>query len=292
MTIYLPPPSVEELQTFMVAVEEIRSSIPRNEWEEFCRKDVSMAEWRHFLCDDPYTRHGLLKPRGYPGDARLMDYAYRHQSIHPNITRATEAGRQIYEVTYGAAQSRSARDRTKLVSDVMKRMLDQNEQIRVASFASGHAREIEELGSDANRVCEFIAIDSDKRSLDEIASSYKQYVNISSVNRSVFRFRPQEIGHVDIAYSMGLFDYLNQDAAIRIVQMMGETVTAGGNLLIGNLAEGAANLGYCESMMDWWMIPRTEDEMENLASVLRSKGWQANVIQMGCFRYLLGTAPT
>jgi len=52
------------------------------------KQRASHGEWRHFvtgcrshaICDvlhqDPISRDGFLKPRGYPGDAELIDMLY------------------------------------------------------------------------------------------------------------------------------------------------------------------------------------------------------------------------
>jgi len=217
-----------------------------------------------------------------------MDYAYRHRSIMPHVAAATEFGQAIYDTTSSAAQSQSARDRVSLVASTIARLAN-GRKLRVGSFASGHARELEYVEDASNSIAEFVIIDTDEQSIEEIRRSYGKIIKLTPFKRNVLRVRSEQISKLDFAYSMGLFDYLNESAAKRIVRIMSDTVAKGGTLLFGNLTEKAANLGYCEAVMDWWMIPRTYDEMVDLGEMLERSGeWSVKVSQKGCFYYLLG----
>ena len=56
---------------------DLRASCPLATW-----KSLQPAALRHPLRDvlhsDPFTRWAFEKPRGYPGDAVLLDYTYGH----------------------------------------------------------------------------------------------------------------------------------------------------------------------------------------------------------------------
>ncbi|MCA0422753.1 MAG: hypothetical protein LCH61_05425 [Proteobacteria bacterium] len=288
MMLNLDAPDITLVPPFMERIEYARKSMSKLEWKAFCAEDRQLAAWREFLCDDPYTRHALLKPRGYAGDAVVMDYAYRHSSVMRHVAAESEYGRIIYETTSGAPQSQSARDRISLIASTIERLAKDN-KLRVGSFASGHARELESIKYASELIHEFVAIDADNMSLYEINNSYGLAIKIRAINHNIFRLSADNIGMLDFAYSMGLFDYLNVSAAKRTLRLISETVDRGGTLLFGNLTEEAANLGYCEAVMDWWMIPRTYDEMTELGEILeRTDKWSVKVLQQGCFYYLLG----
>ena len=63
----------------------------------------------------------------------------------------------------------------------------------------------------------------------------------------------------------------------------------GGKCIVANLAPDAANLGYCEAIMDRWMVTRDEAAMQMLGQrsvALRSGGGPVVVRKHGCFNYL------
>jgi hypothetical protein len=80
------------------------------------------------------TQGGLVKPRGYPGDATLVDFAYGHGSIKEQLDHAGPVGQHIYACTSGAVQSASARQRS-------KRLTEKNRFVRKPSlsFESPHS---------------------------------------------------------------------------------------------------------------------------------------------------------
>jgi extracellular factor (EF) 3-hydroxypalmitic acid methyl ester biosynthesis protein len=93
----LTPPSLQLVNPFMEKLETLRFSMEREEWREFAKTDSAVLQWRQFLCKDPYTKWGFEKPRGYAGDAALMDLAYGHPTIKTLLDNACDAGREIYK---------------------------------------------------------------------------------------------------------------------------------------------------------------------------------------------------
>ncbi len=284
----LPFPSLEGLTGFISDIEQIRLASTEDEWARFCEKDLKLAEWRKFLCDDPFTRHGLIKPRGYAGDAVLMDFAYGHSSIRHLIDAATDTGKAIYATTSTTEPSISVRQRIEFVAQQIRNDCETKGSISVASFAAGHGRELEYLKPQCDRLAKIYLIDSDALSINNMVSTHGGSFSLSPIQENVFRIKPQQIGEVDFVYSMGLFDYLKPKAAKRILLKMAQSVKTGGRLLIGNLSDTAANLGYCEAVMDWWMVTRSHHDMAELGATLFDQdGWRAYVTQVGCFQYLI-----
>jgi hypothetical protein len=69
------------------------------------------AEWRshidtlrasrllEVLYEDPFTQRAFDKPRGYAGDAVLLDFIYKTPCIESALEDTTEIGRRIYHFT-------------------------------------------------------------------------------------------------------------------------------------------------------------------------------------------------
>lgn len=282
-------PQVEDLPNFMSALEKVRAQMQYNQWCDYAQNSPLIKKWRYLLASDPYTRWGFVKPRGYPGDATLMDFAYGHPSVAREIELAGPVGGLIYKQTSGAAQSESARQRISLIASEIRAQIKIRGDIKITSLASGHARELEALNSkQRSRIKRFIAIDADPQSLEEVKVSAKD-IPVTLIRKNLIRAKLFNLPNTQLVYSLGLFDYLEPHHADLVLSKMWGKTLSGGVLIIANLAPDAANLGYCEAIMDWWMIPRSEKDMENLADTIDSKFGDignVSVSRCGCFIYL------
>lgn len=281
--------NVNTVQNFMIHIEEQRKVLRTEDWKTYISKNKDINRWRYFLSHDPYTRWGLLKPRGYPGDATLMDFAYKHKFIEEHIENSGPIGQEIYEYTSSAKQSISARKRTQYIANQIAFLCQNHKNISISSFASGHGREFEYLSeAEKENIIELLAIDSDINSLNEISRSFRGE-SVRCALKNVFRIRMKEYGKYDLVYSLGLFDYLEERYAISLIDKMWCGVKSGGRLLIANLNMNATNLGYCEAIMDWWMIQRNESELLKLGESLQDSASVDNISveNLGCFSYLV-----
>lgn len=288
-------PSLALTTAFMDRLESMRASLDSKAWKHWVRTSTTCRKWRYFLACDPYTRWGLLKPRGYAGDATLMDFAYRHPSVEEEINRCSPDGSAIYQLTSAAEQSKSARARLQLVANKLNDFSETHDRVSVASFASGHGRELEFLAKQQDRtawekIVAFTAIDSDADALQVLAEGIpvNYQGRVRTLNKNILRCRNNDIEPVDFCYSLGLFDYLDKGMAEKALARMWQVLKPGGVLIVANLAQDAANLGYCEAIMDWWMVCRSEEEMQALGCFLEDQGDVAHVgiARAGCFYYL------
>jgi hypothetical protein len=279
-------PSVETIGEFMSTLEQSRIEAKFDEWCEFTKKSPLLRKWRYFLAQDPYTRWGLVKPRGYAGDATLMDFAYGHPTIQEEVDNSGGLAQAIYRHTSGAPQSASARLRIDLIAEEINKAAMAG-PVTLVSYASGHARELERLPSQTKaNVNVFIAIDADANSLREASRSAANMPFIAQ-RRNVIKQDMSDLAKGDLVYSLGLFDYLNDEHAVMVCKKMLEQTKPGGTLLLANLAPTAGNLAYCEAIMDWWMITRDDSQLATLAKhALKDVAGEANVERHGCFNYL------
>ncbi|MET0964201.1 MAG: class I SAM-dependent methyltransferase [Noviherbaspirillum sp.] len=282
-------PCLETVKAFMLSLEATRSRLSTDEWRIFLRKNDAIRKWKFFLSNDPYTRWGLLKPRGYPGDATLMDFAYGHPSVLAEISKASDAGIRIYRHTSMALQSRSARKRIDLLAANLSKLGNGGKSAAVVSFAAGHSRELERLSESARgSIGKFTAIDLDAHSLETAQQSAGE-IPFQPLCRNVLTGDFSDLPQADLVYSLGLFDYLNEARSKNVLEKMWKLVLPGGKLIIANLAQDAGNLAYCEAIMEWWMITRTEKEMYDLGQFvtnLDGSRKDVTISRHGCFFYL------
>ncbi|MFA5879201.1 MAG: methyltransferase type 12 [Candidatus Margulisiibacteriota bacterium] len=217
--------------------------------------------------NDPYTKRSFEKPCGYPGDASLLDYIFGVGYIDHNIS---EIGKKILSYTTNSPASTAVWNRAQLISQYIDNFADKKKNLRVLSLAAGHLREANFSTAIKNKKIDyFLAIDHDDKSLEVINNSYSKY-GIETMTCSVFDLirgkKNLEIKNFDFVYASGLYDYLSLRMATRLTKYMFDMLNPnGGKLLVTNFLPGTRDIGYMESFMDWNLIYRELDELNEFA---------------------------
>ncbi len=237
------------------------------EMRSWCR-----AHTLHGLAQqDPYTHRATTKPRGYAGDAVMMDFIYQGQA--PAGT--SELGAQIFGATTRVSMGLSVLYRRQLLKSWIDDAVVSGDGARMLSVASGHARELEgSLVQSPHFQGQFVALDQDPLSCAEVqrvhAGGRVQVVNegvreLLSDNRVERLCNGQGLGQFDLIYSAGLYDYLPDALAERLTQRLLQMLAPGGRLLIANFVPGGSGRAYMELFMDWTLVLRTEARVRELA---------------------------
>lgn len=232
-----------------------------------------------FLMGAEFMRRTNLKPRGYPGDAVMMemlyDDAYEGSTLFNKLLHR-------HPVKHAAAQA--VRNRRVLVPALAHERLAKSTRatFRVLSVACGPARELEQLFRDAKDAArlDVTLLDQDEEALSTAArtvrhleSSKNVRLNAHTVNTSVrMLLREREatakLGRFDFIYSMGMFDYLTPPVARAVLARLYELLEPGGALLVGNYHVDNASRFYMAYWLDWQLYYRSEEEMNELAAAL------------------------
>jgi len=238
-------------------------------WPQYARACLA-----HPVCSllyqDPFTYRAFSKPRGYAGDAVMMDYIYGLGETEKALAETTPLGRAIFEyLDAGSAAKAAVRHRRRLLAGFLDRTAGRGGK-RVLAIASGHLREVElSQAVQTGAFEEFVALDQDEASLAVVAQDYA-HLGIQAVPGSVRQILAgkQNPGTFDFVYAAGLFDYLNTSAAAPLTCRMFAMVRPGGLLLIPNFLASVRDRGYMEAIMDWHLIYRDHAEMQELAAAL------------------------
>ena len=217
------------------------------------RRDEEPAGWpayartcldhplRALLHQDPFTYRAFSKPRGYAGDAVMMDYIYGLGEAAPAAREATPLGRAIFQYMDSRPSAEAVRYRRRLLAGLIDRVARRG-SAGVLAIAAGHLREVELSTSvQSGALREFVALDQDENSLTVVEREYARF-GVRSVPGSVRQIlaRKTGLGQYDLVYAAGLFDYLNAPVAAALTSRMFEMVRPGGLLLIPNFREGRA----------------------------------------------------
>jgi extracellular factor (EF) 3-hydroxypalmitic acid methyl ester biosynthesis protein len=215
---------------------------------------------------DPYTNRAFTKPRGYAGDAVMLDYVY--SGIVPPQT--TPHGHGIFECTTRSSMGLSVLFRRTLLTAYINDATLKNRSARILSVASGHCRELSEsFALSDNYKGEIIALDQDEKSCSEVDFVYQGRVKtIVSGVKKLWGSSYSELGKFDLIYSAGLYDYLPKTQALKLSNSLMLMLKPGGRLIVGNFSPTSTGRGYLELIMDWHLIYRNKQELSNLFNEL------------------------
>lgn len=78
-------------------LETIRALMTDSEWRDHVVPRMRSEVFYQVAQEDPFCARATNKPRGYAGDAELLDMLYLEDCAQPHRTNATRAGQQIHD---------------------------------------------------------------------------------------------------------------------------------------------------------------------------------------------------
>ncbi|MFL5583163.1 MAG: class I SAM-dependent methyltransferase [Gemmatimonadaceae bacterium] len=246
---------------------ELRAGYPVEQWRQFSQYDCLHHPIREIAHADPMTRRAFLKPRGYPGDAGILDLIYR---VVPLPADTTPNGVRVYNFTTGHPACLSVRTRREALARVVDETAERVSRPRILSMACGHLREAQISRAVASgAVGAYYAVDQDKDSLAIV----DRELGPSGINAMCESVRGLVTGRVDLsdldlAYAAGLYDYLGLPVATAVTRAMLNMMKPGGRVLVANFAPNLRDIGYMETFMAWNLIYRDESAMLEIAAGL------------------------
>lgn len=260
------------LSSLMRGLWKLRRTTGREVWRRLIREGREHPLYG-LLQQDPMTDWSFKRPRGYPGDAVLLDHTYEEGPVvEERVQQATEMGRKIYRwlVTYSGVTG--LKERCRFIASLLDATAANVRNAKVLSLACGHARELAWSKAVMQRELRFLGIDQDRESLETLKSCYGPvHVETEICTVKDLLKNPGRFHGFDLVYSTGLFDYLPDSLAQSLISVMVSMAKPGGRVVIANGFEGVEDAGYIEMFMDWELIYRTEAQMENLLSRTPSK---------------------
>jgi hypothetical protein len=241
-----------------------RACLPAEAWRGYCA-DLRAHRLGAVLCEDPVTAHSVARPRGYSGDAALLDLIYAGPVPIAAFADTTARGRRINAVTMTAGVHGARRDCLALLTDYVDLAAIDARPV-VLSLGAGHLREAD--GSNAlrsGRIARWVAVDQDVESCAEIDRRLGRRVETIPRYISAILNGEVRIEMVDVAYAAGLFDELPTPIAIKLARRVVAMLRPGGRFLFTNHATGMWDAGFLEAAMDWTLTLRNPAEMARIA---------------------------
>ncbi|MFQ5632137.1 MAG: patatin-like phospholipase family protein [bacterium] len=249
---------------FQIFLEDINEKFPDPETARDVLRD-RLKNFADVVNESPFMSRCFHKPLGYAGDYQMMNYMYDDDVLGDK----SNMGKFLDYYLFSNPAANAVRNRAKIVQGLVQHRLAGQSDLRVASIACGPAREVAAtmnlIASDADKTkITWTLLDQDR---DALANARKNLPATSAIEPNFIN-----AGVQDIIYSLGLFDYLEDKLAIRIIQMLYGFLNPGGILLIGNFDVSNPSRALMEGLMEWHLIHRTEEDMMRLAKAATSEG--------------------
>ena len=251
-------------------VEGLSELKPHDRGEEWIHAARCLAKEHpvsRFVFNDPFTKHCVDKPRGYPGDAQLIDFIYRHPASSACEREASDFGRNLLLHNVDSPAPAAVRARRHLMASYMTDLVARRLDAHVMSVACGHARELELLTPRVReRIERFVAYDQDEQSL-AVAEGYRNRgVPVEAVQGTILQLlKDRSLTGFDLVFSAGLYDYLGDRLVQKLTANLFKRLRSGGKLIVANFLPHIRDAGYMEIFMDWQLIYRDEAEIRAFA---------------------------
>jgi len=254
------------LDHLLAGLERLRNTMNVDEWRARTRSLRTTHPLTDMLYQDPLTSRAFAKPRGYAGDAVMMDYIYGIHGAYEASRQASDAGRAVHQYIQSRPAATAVRNRREHIAQLIDETAAGMSRPDILAVASGHVREVELSTALASaRIGRFVALDADAESLREVDTQYAS-LGVETVHASVRHIlaRKVELDQFDFVYAAGLYDYLNDAVASALTARLFELTRPGGRLLIPNFAPCCPDRAYLEAFMAWDLIYRDEFDMTGL----------------------------
>lgn len=246
------------------ALEDLSARYPDPESAAEVLK-TSIGDLSELVNQSPFMDRALKKPRGYAGDDRLLSYVYDDEVWEA----PTNMGKLLNYAFFSSPAANAIRNRAKIVQGVIFDRLATKTPLHVTSIASGPAHEVSTMRGllpheSPNSQIVWTMVDQDQKALDSGKDSIPAGVIeprfLLADLWDIVKGRV-ELADQDVVYSLGLFDYLEERTAVKIVKRLYGWLAVDGLMLIGNFHPRNTYRALMEGAADWFLIHRTEDEL-------------------------------
>nr|WP_250939572.1 class I SAM-dependent methyltransferase [Allorhizobium sonneratiae] len=242
---------------------EMRKKFTPVVWSELIPFIQNNSSAQYFQ-NDPFTKWSVMKPRGYSGDAQLIDFIYRHESMNNHIVAASELGQCLHGYAMEVSSSVAVRERRDLLTRHIDEMASSyGGELEILTIAAGHLREANRSSALQNaQIKRWIALDQDPLSVGAMRREFAGTC-VDPVDGSVRSLltNQHDLGEFNFVYASGLYDYLNDKVAIKLTRKCLSMLKPNGVFLFANFTEENSNAAYMETYMNWALLMRSEADM-------------------------------
>lgn len=212
------------------------------------------------------------KPRGYAGDYLTIEWIYRNEP-----GGSGRLGPLLDRLVLDLPAAHAVRNRRALLAEEILGLVSAKagEPARVTSLACGPARELFDVLErlDDSSLLEATLVDIDLQALAYVSDqldkrALRRRVNLMQGNLVYLATGRQrlELGEQDLIYSIGLIDYFEDQFVIQLMNYVHDLLRPGGKVILGNFHVEDPCRAFIDYVLDWQIVRRTEDDMNQLYS--------------------------
>lgn len=252
------------------ALRALKQGTSEANWRDIAIPEARQHTIASLVHECPLTFHSFSRPRGYAGDAELLDLIYGHENTTARLDQASRAGKAVFDFTINVSACEAVRQRRIILSNKIDQVISSNPSASILAVACGHLREAELSSASLSRSnAKVLATDQDPLSLamvEEYAATISPGISTRKLSVRDFITSKHKLGKFDLVYAAGLYDYLDERLAERLTSKLFELLNPGGRLLVANFLIDIWELPYMEAYMDWHLIYRDDDEIQSFAN--------------------------
>ena len=237
-------------------LNEVREQLDGPDWRGYCRSLQAHPLGEMLRAGDPLTRRAYDKPRGYAGDAPLLDMMY---GIAPVVDPEWPALSQVVRESdaCGALKARAT-----MMAERMDALAEGSSEFAALTVAGGHCREVEGSRAFAAGRAQVTSFDLDQKSLDHVREHKAQIRGVRcDILADFVAQQSAPASSFDFAWALGIYDYLNDLRARALTRAVWRTLRSGGVYMIANYTSRCVSVGYGEAVMAWYLHLRETRDM-------------------------------
>jgi SAM-dependent methyltransferase len=243
-----------------------------------------------------FLNRAYFKPQGYAGDYRMMELGQTNILAGDSLF-----ARFLHYYSQHTPLGQTIKARAGVAYEAAKEVIALDRPVRIMSLACGPAVELRRLLADVKHFAhpvEILLVDQDEDALRSCVTELNRVIALRGDNPPVefhclhFSLRQiiapkkggeqklvkEVLSNVDLVYSMGLFDYLQQKLARRTTSSLFNLLAPQGRLLIGNLCRVPESTWMMEYGVAWHLVYRNKEEMFDLGSSIEQQSCTVNVL--------------
>lgn len=225
----------------------------------------------------PIVKEAYEKPRGYPGDYRMLEIIYDNQPLTEEKGMGSYFDRYFLNNPY----ARAVRGRKDKTVALLKSYIEGStlSSISILNLACGSCREIRELlrGPLDFKELIFTCVDQDGEALDyseKLLRLLPQNVKVKFLKENILSFLKNAehyyglLGRQNLIYSIGLADYLPDRILKRLIHFCFGLLQPQGKLIITHKDKEKGKFGSLppDWFCDWVFVQRSKDDLIALLS--------------------------
>lgn len=239
------------------------------------------------LCS-PFTYRTYQKPLGYAGDYEMVSMMLRDPYEGSSVF-AKVLNRVFLESPTVVAHRNRIDYLTEMLVEETTRVAAEGRVARIFNLGCGPAQEIQRFIStqSISDEADFLLLDFNDetiahttRALEELRAKHRR--------RTVLTFDAKSVHHVlreygrlgehdrtrtfDVVYCAGLFDYLSDRICRKLIEIFYDLVAPGGLLVATNVHSSNPSREWMESVMDWHLVYRDNQQFLALAPAEAPEG--------------------